>query len=130
MLVRREFIETVGLMSEDYFLYYEEIDWITRGAGRFRLGYAPDSIVWHKEGASIGTAASGGSPLSMYYLYRSRLRFTARHHPRCVPTVLFWCGVDVLKLLRRRRWPQALAAVQGVVQWPRKGMPHLALKHR
>lgn len=130
MLVRREFIEAVGLMSEDYFLYYEEIDWATRGAGRFRLGYAPGSIVWHKEGASIGTAASGGSPLSMYYLYRSRLRFTAKHHPWCLPTVTFWCGVDVLKLLLRRRWPQALAAMQGVAQWPRKGMPHLALKNR
>ena len=27
MLIKREAIEKVGLMPEDYFLYYEEIDW-------------------------------------------------------------------------------------------------------
>jgi GT2 family glycosyltransferase len=27
MLVRRAYLEQVGLMQEDYFLYYEEIDW-------------------------------------------------------------------------------------------------------
>lgn len=127
MLVRREFIEAVGVMNEDYFLYCEEIDWAIRGQNRFRLGYAPGSIVWHKEGASIGTAASGGSPLSMYYLYRSRMRVTARYFPWCLPTVLVACALDIMKLLLRRRWPQALASIQGVFQWSRAGMPHLAL---
>lgn len=28
MFVRKTFIEEVGYMSEDYFLYFEELDWI------------------------------------------------------------------------------------------------------
>ena len=31
MFVRKTFIEEVGYMSEDYFLYFEELDWILRG---------------------------------------------------------------------------------------------------
>lgn len=119
MLVRREFLEQVGLMEEGYFLYYEEIDWATRGKPRFRLGYAPDSLVFHKEGASIGTDASGGSPLSLYYLFRNRVRFTARFYPWLLPTVFTCCAWDMFKLLVKRRWPQLRAAVRGVLQLPR-----------
>ena len=57
--------EQVGLMTEGLFPLLREIDWATRGARRFRLGFAPASVVLHK-GASIGTlTASGGSPLSV-----------------------------------------------------------------
>lgn len=119
MLVSRAFLEQVGLMQEDYFLYYEEIDWATRGAGRFRLGYAPGSVVLHKEGASIGTAASGGSPLSVYFLYRARLRFCWRFHRPFVLSVICASLLDVAKLARRRRWPQVVAALRGLTQRPR-----------
>ena len=35
MLISRDFLDGVGLMSEDYFLYGEEIDWATRAKGTF-----------------------------------------------------------------------------------------------
>jgi GT2 family glycosyltransferase len=83
MFVRRDFIETVGLMQEDYFLYYEEIDWAIRGQGLFNMGYAPGAVVFHKEGATIG---SNNDPkkatyLSEFYLFRNRLLFTKRFFP-------------------------------------------------
>ena len=53
-LASRAFLETVGLMQDDYFLYFEELDWAARAKGRFRLGYAARSTVYHKEGSSIG----------------------------------------------------------------------------
>ena len=31
MLISKDFLRDVGLMSEDYFLYCEEIDWAVRG---------------------------------------------------------------------------------------------------
>jgi hypothetical protein len=116
MLASRAFLEQVGLMREDYFLYYEEIDWATRGAGRFRLGYAPASVVLHKEGASIGTSASGGSPLSLYFLYRNRLRFSWRFHRAFIVTVVSSCLLDIARLAARGRWPQVRAALRGVFQ--------------
>ena len=119
MLVSRAFLEQIGLMREDYFLYCEELDWAIRGAGRFRLGYAPQSVVWHKEGASIGTSANGGSPVSVFYLFRNRVRVSARYFWWCLPGVLAFCALDIAKLVARRRWPQALAAMRGVCQMAR-----------
>lgn len=119
MLVRRAYLEQVGLMEEGYFLYYEEIDWSTRGKGKFRLGYAPNSYVFHKEGASIGTAASGGSALSTYYLFRSRVRFTARFYPGLLAPVLGMCAWDIFKLLVKRKFALAQAAWRGIAQLPR-----------
>ena len=122
MLVSREFIDAVGLMREDYFLFYEEMDWATRAAlpnpaGRsFRLGYAPRSVVFHKEGASIGTAASGGSALSLFYLFRNRVRFAWRYHRLQAPVVLACALLDVARLAARQRWPQAAAALRGTLQ--------------
>ncbi|MFS2137462.1 glycosyltransferase family 2 protein [Duganella sp. Dugasp56] len=119
MLVRRAFVEQVGLMTEDYFLYFEEIDWCTRGRAHFALGYAPASVVYHKEGASIGTAATGGSALSVYYLFKNRLRFTARFHARHLLTVVLFSLIDVAKFVYRRRWPQVSSALRGMLQLPR-----------
>lgn len=116
MMIRRSFMERVGLMNEDYFLYFEEVDWATRGRAEFTLGYAPGSLVYHKEGASIGTSASGGSPLSLFYLYRNRIRFTKRFYLRYLLSVLGFCGWDITKFVLRRRWPQARAAFKGVMQ--------------
>ena len=129
MLVRREWLESVGLLGEGYFLYFEEIDWAMRaaravraeGAARpWRLAWAPRSIVFHKEGASIGTAAGGGgSALSAYYLFRNRVRFAWRFNRLRLPTVLAFTLLDVAKLAARSRWPQARAALRGTLQLAR-----------
>ncbi|HWU14409.1 MAG TPA: glycosyltransferase family 2 protein [Caulobacter sp.] len=81
-LVRRTLIETVGYMDEGYFLYWEEIDWATRAAGRFRLGYCDAAKVYHRVGMSIGTSDDGqSSMLAEFYLTRSKFRFLRLHHP-------------------------------------------------
>lgn len=89
MLVSRRFLEQVGLMYEEYFLYFEELDWALRSKGRFRLGYAPASIVYHKVGASIGTSSNPvkKSLVCDYYNIRNRIRFTRQHYPLALLTV-------------------------------------------
>lgn len=72
MLVKKEFLEKIGLMNEFYFLYYEELDWAKRAENKFKIDVCLDSIVYHKEGASIVTRSS----FSEYYLLRNRLIFT------------------------------------------------------
>jgi hypothetical protein len=90
MLATRSFLEEVGLLEERYFLYYEEVDWAVRARGKFAMGYAPDSIVYHKEGASIGSNLDRGkrSLMSTRYLVRSRVLFTRKFGPLFLPTVL------------------------------------------
>ena len=46
ILVPRNFLTHVGLMSEDYFLYYEEQDWAARSALSFKSGYASEALVF------------------------------------------------------------------------------------
>mgnify|MGYP001176945661 CR=1 FL=1 len=84
MMVRREVIEKIGLMSEDYFLYYEEIDWCEKmkEAG-FELWYRPEAIVIHKESQSTGS----DSFLKRYYITRNRLLFASRHRKGVVRAI-------------------------------------------
>lgn len=116
MMATRDWVETIGLLDERYFLYYEELDWATRAHGRARIGYAPDCVVAHKEGASIGTAPKGGSSLSLHHLSRSRVLFARRFMttPR-IGATLVSCMIQQGKLLARGRWSGALAAFQGML---------------
>ncbi|MEW6333023.1 MAG: glycosyltransferase family 2 protein [Thermodesulfobacteriota bacterium] len=101
MLVSRPFLADVGLMDESHFLYYEEIDWTIRAKGRYSLAFAPDSIVYHKEGASTGTTRSR---LADYHIIRSRLLLTRRHFPHALPTVYLGLVCMLLNRIRRSQW--------------------------
>lgn len=119
MFVRRKFIAKVGLMAEDYFLYWEEIDWATRGRPEFTLGYAADSLVFHKVGASIGTSDSGaGSPLSEYYMARGRLKYCLRYSRVSVPFVLFESVRSILRWVAKADWPRARSLARAVTGRP------------
>ena len=108
--VRREFIEQVGPMSEDYFLYFEELDWSARGRGTFRLGYCPEAIVLHHVGKSIGTQDSGSrSALSTYYMNASRIRYCTLHLRGALPWVLVDVACEIARSIRRRQWRTAAA---------------------
>ena len=99
LLVSKKFIQEIGLMSEDYFLYFEEIDWITRAKGRFNLVFEPKAVVYHKEGASIGSniESSKRSYKSYFWLLRSRLIYTKKYFPLAIPSVVL---VAIIQLLR------------------------------
>nr|WP_320120008.1 glycosyltransferase family 2 protein [uncultured Marinifilum sp.] len=76
MLVPRKVIEEVGMMTEVYFLYYEEHDWCARikKAG-YKVFYQPKSLVFHKESISTGKE----SPLKIYYISRNRIVYAKRN---------------------------------------------------
>ena len=116
-LVRRTLIETVGYMDEDYFLYWEEIDWAVRAAGRFRLGYCDAARVYHRVGMSIGTSDEGrSSMLSDFYLTRSKFRFLRRHYPGLVVLALpnlVRAVIRELRAGRRERARNLLVAAAG-----------------
>lgn len=76
MCIRREVINRVGEMPENYFLYYEELDWCTQiTTSGYELGYIPQARVYHKESSSTGQ----DSPLKAYYMTRNRLLFARRN---------------------------------------------------
>jgi N-acetylglucosaminyl-diphospho-decaprenol L-rhamnosyltransferase len=79
MLVTREFIDDVGLMVEDYFLYMEDLDW-GRRRGQHKIGFAPGALTRHVGGTSIGSAREpkAQSPLSVYLTSRNSVLFSRR----------------------------------------------------
>ena len=76
MLVRREVIDRAGPMPEEFFLYYEELDWCERirRAG-FEIWYEPAVTIFHKESAAVGR----NSPLKTFFQTRNRLLFMSRN---------------------------------------------------
>lgn len=78
MMIRREAIEKAGLMAENFFLYYEEMDWceyIKRAGYTIRVNM--QALIYHKESMSVGKA----SPLKEYFMNRNRLLFIRRNAP-------------------------------------------------
>lgn len=120
MLVTREFLEQVGLMEESYFLYYEEMDWAVRAKGKFKLGIALDSVVYHKEGSSIGSASMDrpASPASEFYLARSKMKFMAKHFSIYVPVSGFLACLQAANRFRRGHWQTGAAILRATFGLP------------
>jgi hypothetical protein len=79
MMLRRQVVERVGMMPEEFFLYYEELDWCERirRAG-YAIWYEPAATILHKESVSTGR----NSPMKTEYLTRSRILFMRRNFTR------------------------------------------------
>lgn len=75
-VARREVWEKAGLFDENFFLYYEEVDWSRRvqEAG-YKIMAVPQAVVWHKVSSTLGVA----SPLIDYYMLRNQLYFIGKH---------------------------------------------------
>ncbi|MGX9429202.1 MULTISPECIES: glycosyltransferase family 2 protein [Bradyrhizobium] len=79
VLVTRAFVEDVGLMAEDYFLYMEDLDW-GRRRGKHRIGFASKAVVRHIGGTTIGSAVAPEkrSHLSIYLSARNSILYARR----------------------------------------------------
>ncbi|NQV38836.1 MAG: glycosyltransferase family 2 protein [Candidatus Marinimicrobia bacterium] len=71
MLIKREVIENIKLLNEDYFLYLEDTEYCFRAikAG-YKLYYVHQSLIYHKVNEKEGRYAS-----TIYYSTRNRLKF-------------------------------------------------------
>lgn len=76
MMIRRAAIENAGLMAENFFLYYEELDWCERirKAG-FDIWVNAKALIYHKESMAVGKR----SLLKEYYMNRNRILFARKH---------------------------------------------------
>ena len=117
MLIKRDVIEKVGLMPEDYFLYYEELDWsmmFTRAG--YEIWYDPACTIYHKESQSTGQ----NSPLRTYYITRNRLLLVKRNW-HGIYKYLAYCyltcivaSYDVIKYTLKGRFDLSKAVCKGL----------------
>jgi GT2 family glycosyltransferase len=77
IMVRKSVMQAAGMMSKDYFLYYEELDWCQqiRKAG-FTIFFEPKAVIYHKESLAVGKE----SPIKVFYQNRNRIWYMKRNH--------------------------------------------------
>jgi N-acetylglucosaminyl-diphospho-decaprenol L-rhamnosyltransferase len=82
MMIRRQVFESIGLMDEGYFLYFEETDFCLQAkrAG-WKCWYVPESRVMHILGQSTGVTATNQAPKRRpQYWFDSRRRFFLKNY--------------------------------------------------
>jgi GT2 family glycosyltransferase len=134
---RRSALQRVGPFDEDFFAYYEDVDWNLRAqlAG-FDCRYVPTAIAYHMGSATTG---GGATDFAQYHMWRNAIwvlakdlpaAALARHAPRLAVhqaanlalaikgrTVRLWLSavIDALrgipKMLRKRRAVQASRSI-------------------
>lgn len=117
MLVSASFLSTIGLFSEDYFLFYEEVDWALRGKEIYQFAYAPGSVVYHKEGSSVGSGSwSKDQSLKLtYYNTRNRLKIINKFYPNALPKVYLSLFYSMLGRIYRCQWQNALIIFMNIL---------------
>jgi GT2 family glycosyltransferase len=75
MLISRETILATGLLNEQFFAYFEDVDWSLRFRKQgFEIALAPEAVIYHEAGASSKKKHSEGilSPRVFYYHVRNQ----------------------------------------------------------
>nr|WP_295925455.1 glycosyltransferase family 2 protein [uncultured Dyadobacter sp.] len=78
MMISREAWKKAGGMAENYFLYYEELDWCERirKAG-YEIHVDLGALIYHKESVSVGKRTA----LKEFFMNRNRILFIRKNAP-------------------------------------------------
>lgn len=105
LIARRSVFETIGLLDDGFFMYFEEVDFCLRArrAG-FACFFVPDARVVHLVGRSSGVGAPDQRRKRLPgYWFLSRKRYYLKHHGRAGAAVANFSWVAGTLLMRVRR---------------------------
>ena len=133
MMVRRDAMEQVGLLDEDYFLFLEETDWCYRlkKAG-WKIYHVPQAEVYHFQGKGVGMEKKR----ARIEYYRSRALFFKKNRGNLQWLVLligsmvrlgaglfFMAVVCCFSLFSVKKWINKLSIYTFITWWYLKGCP-------
>lgn len=122
MLIKREAILQVGLLNEQFFAYFEDVEWSLRIREKgFEIALAPKAFIYHEAGASSKKKHEEGtlSPRVFYYHVRNQfLLIRSTVSPFNKPLAFgyhlirfgFWIGYFVI----RGRFKKLKSVVKGI----------------
>lgn len=92
MFIRTDVVRRIGILNEEYFLFYEELDYTHRLKQQgLQIGWCKLSVVYHKCSATIGQPQQNNKAQlrrATYYENLSTLKYTKNFHPLLLPWVL------------------------------------------
>jgi len=110
LLVSREVFEKVGFLNDDYFCYFEDVEFCLRASkAGFPITYCPESCVVHDFSHSTG---GGYTPARKYMNALNSVRFLKRHGS--LKSWLAFCLLDLMLL--------PLVLVAGIFQGRSEGV--------
>ena len=88
---KKNIIDTIGYIPENYFMYYEDVDWSTKALkNKIELKIVNESIVKHFKSSNI-------SFYLRFYSFKNRLLFIFKNYPLFFPLQLFLLPIYILK---------------------------------
>jgi GT2 family glycosyltransferase len=117
VICRRVFLDKAGLMDENYFLYYEELDWCEKfkRIGK-TINFTGKTQIFHKESITVGK----DSAIKTYFMTRNRMLFI-RKNTSVLNTIIFTiyyallaCPKTIISLRNKGR--------KDLVKWVIKGL--------
>lgn len=128
LMTRREVVEQVGLLDEDYFMYSEELDWCRRiKDSGWGVVYLPAAQIIHHEGKSSEQAVTARH----INFQRAKLRYFRKYHGRAAAMLLriflllnyIWqIGLEGLKALVGHKRPLRRQRIASYWQVLRSGL--------
>ena len=103
VILRKKLFTKLGGFDKSFFMYYEDVDLSLklRRLG-YKLGYAPQSILYHIHAGSSGE----WSPFFIYHVEKNHLAFTAKHFPlrTTVSEIIRYYGLIAITILKVIKW--------------------------
>ncbi len=94
MLMKTELIKEIGFLPDEYFMYYEDVDFCAKVQQKgYKIGVCLNAIIYHKE-----SAASGGeeSPFAIEWNTRNRIIFINKYKCYGILTKLFFYSTRII----------------------------------
>jgi len=99
LMARREALDQVGLLDENFFMYAEDVDWCKRfGDAGWQAVYLPTATIIH-----FGGGSSSQAPVKFYIeQQRANLQYWKKHHQRSARAGFFVISLfyQVIRTLR------------------------------
>ncbi|HEY8362340.1 MAG TPA: glycosyltransferase family 2 protein, partial [Tissierellaceae bacterium] len=120
MLIKRKVFEKLGLLSDECFMYFEDVDFCVRvqEAG-FKIIYEPKAVIYHKVGKSGGGEES---PFFIKWSTRNRIYFMHKfkykvNRPQFLISNIFFYTTRLVRIIQyylKGDKKRAIAIIQGI----------------
>lgn len=100
MLIRNELFINSNFLPEEYFLYYEDVDFSLKAQKKgYSISWAKDSYVTHYNGATTGDK----SELTRYLSTRNRTYLIKKYYPKRILFCVFATVISIFLSVKRRK---------------------------